>query len=153
VRACGHVPCSVISIMKTTALCASLLAAAAASFAAGCTTDDGGPADASLTVINNSDFVIEEIYLTDVDARGWGANFLGGDALFPGEELILDVDCGLYDALLIDEDGVECELEAIDLCFNDATWHIYNNTCVAFEAALKARQQAAETQSTGTAAQ
>jgi hypothetical protein len=141
--------------MKHPALCASLLAAAAASFAAGCTVEEGpGPADASLTVINNSDFVIEEIYLTDVDARGWGANLLGGDVLFPGEDLILDVDCGFYDALLIDEDGVECELESIDLCLNDATWNIYNNTCVAFEAALQARKQAAEaakTQSTGAA--
>ncbi|HWO23842.1 MAG TPA: hypothetical protein VNO30_34105 [Kofleriaceae bacterium] len=140
--------------MKHPALCASLLAAAAASFTAGCTSD--GPADASLTVVNNSNFVIEEIYLTDVDARGWGANLLSGDALYPGEDLVLAVDCGLYDALLVDEDGVECELESIDLCFNDATWHIYNNTCVAFEAALQARKQAAEAAkapSTGSAAQ
>lgn len=141
--------------MKHPALCASLLAAAAASFAAGCTVEEG-PADASLTVINNSDFVIEEIYLTDVDARGWGANVLSTDVLFPGEELVLDVDCGFYDALLVDEDGVECEIEGIDLCLNDATWNIYNNTCVAFEAALQARKQAAQAAkapSAGSAAQ
>jgi hypothetical protein len=149
------VPCFFVSIMKHPALCASLLAAAAAAFAAGCTTEDG-PADASLTVVNDSDFVIEEIYLTADDARGWGANFLSNDVLFPGEELVLAVDCGYYDALLIDEDGVECELDGIDLCLNDATWYIRNNTCVAFEAALQARKQAAEAAkapSTGSAAQ
>jgi hypothetical protein len=139
--------------------CASLLAAAAALFAAGCLELPHGDEDddhASLFVINHSDFVIEQIYLTDIDARGRSANYLGGDALSPGDERVLDVACGLYDALLIDEDGVECELEAIDLCSTDAAWHIYNNTCVAFEAALQARKQAAEatrTQSTGSAAQ
>ena len=109
--------------------------------AAACTSD--GPADASLTVVNDSDFVIEEIYLTDVDSSSWGANLLSNDDLFPDERLVLDVDCGLYDALLVDETGIECKLESIDLCLNDATWYISNNTCDAFEAALQERQRAA----------
>ncbi len=110
-------------------------------FAAGC-TDDGEVIDATLTVVNESNFVIEEIYLTETDNPDWGRNLLGADPLFPDEELVLGVDCGFYDALLIDEEGVECELEAIDLCLNDATWFINDNTCVAFEAARKAREAA-----------
>jgi hypothetical protein len=129
--------------MKNLALCASLLATL--SFSAGCDDDDDFDDDveATLTVINESDFVIVELYLTDVGSPTWGRNLVAGDPLDPDEEIVLGVKCDFYDALLVDEEGVECELEGIDLCLNDATWYIYNDTCVAFEAALQARKQAA----------
>jgi hypothetical protein len=128
--------------MKNLGLSASVLAAL--TLAAGCGDGGGGGGpDATLMVINESDFVIEEIYLTEIDNPVWGPNLLRGDVLFPDEALTLGVDCGFYDALLVDEDGVECTLYDLDLCLNDADWYIYNNTCVAFEAARKAREQAA----------
>ena len=97
-------------------------------------TDDDSD-DASLEVVNESDFVIEEIYLTEVDNPDWGPNLLRGDALFPDESLVLvDIECDFYDALLIDEDGVECELGNIDLCLNDALWVVRNNTCAVWTA-------------------
>lgn len=102
--------------------------------------DDDFIEDASLLVINESDYVIEEIYLTEVDNPDWGPNLLRGDVLLPGEELLLGVRCDFYDALLIDEEGVECEILGIDLCLNDADWVIRNNTCVVFEANAKAPQ-------------
>jgi len=143
-------------------LCASILGLGALSLAAGCSgsgsveIDPGDPdPDASLTVINESDFVIEEIRLTEVNDPDWGPNLLGGDILLPDEHLTLGVSCGYYDALLVDEDGVTCELQSIDLCLNDATWYIRNSTCVAFEAALQARRavEAAKAQSAGSGAQ
>jgi hypothetical protein len=106
--------------------------------AAGCGDDDDFD-DATLLVINESDFVITEIFLTEIDNPDWGPNLLRGDVLLPGEQLLLGVDCDFYDALLIDEDGVECEINGIDLCLNNADWVIRNNTCVVFEAAAKAR--------------
>ena len=126
--------------MKNLALIASL--SAALSVGAGCATESVD--DATLTVVNESDYVIERIYLTSVGSRSWGANLLGGDVLFPGEELVLGVDCGYYDARLVDEDDVECVVQDLDLCLNDATWFIYNDTCEAFELAAKARKAAAE---------
>lgn len=114
-----------------------------AAFATGCTSD--GEVDASLTVVNDSDFVIEEIYLTDVNGSSWGANLLSGDALFPDEQLTLGVDCGTYDALLVDEDGEECEIHDLDLCLNDATWLIRNTTCDAFERKAQERAEKAST--------
>lgn len=117
--------------MQNLRLCASAVAVLL-SFGLGCSDDDGG-VDATLTVYNESDFVIEEIYLTEVGSRVWGGNLLRGDALFPGETITLGARCGYYDALLVDEDDVDCVLEAIDLCFNDARWFIYNDTCVGFE--------------------
>src|SRR5690349_8178581 len=98
--------------MKNLGICASVVAALAFGTACG---DDGGTIDATLTVVNESDFVIEEIYLTDVGSSVWGRNLLAGDVLLPDESLTLGVDCGLYDALLVDEDGVDCELHGIDL--------------------------------------
>jgi hypothetical protein len=112
------------------------LAFALTALTGACSSDDD-PADATLTVINDSDFVIEELFVTDVDASGWGPNLLAGDILLPGEEaLLFDIPCGLYDALLVDEFGDQCELLSVELCFNDATWVIDNNTCD-----IAARQQ------------
>ncbi|MDB4961755.1 MAG: hypothetical protein JWP01_1754 [Myxococcales bacterium] len=133
--------------MMTHRLLAPVLAACASLAAfTGCTTDDGFVADASLRVVNNSDFVIEQIYLTDTGSSTWGPNLLGGDVLFPDEELLLGVNCDFYDALLVDEDGVECEINDIDLCLNDATWSIRNNTCTVFGVAAKERAEKAAAQ-------
>jgi hypothetical protein len=101
--------------------------------AASCASDDIGViADSSLLVTNESDFAIIEIYLTDVGDPDWGPNLLRGDVLLPDEQLLLGVDCGFYDALLIDEELVECEVLDLDLCLNDAEWVIRNNTCEVF---------------------
>ncbi|GEM_PF-1943675 len=105
-----------------------------ASLAGGCVISGDGVADATLEVSNDSDFVIEELYLTDVNSSSWGGNLLGGDVLFPDESIVLGVDCGYYDALLVDESGVDCELHDLDLCLNDASWIINNNTCSVFGA-------------------
>ncbi len=142
--------------MLTHRLFAPILAAGVSLAAfAGCTHDDGVIVvddSASLRVVNDSDFVIEEIYLTDVGSSSWGPNLLRGDVLFPDEELLLGVGCDFYDALVVDEDGVDCEINSVDLCANDATWIIQNNTCSVFEAAAKARAaaEAAEKAKTAT---
>lgn len=119
-----------------------------AAVAAGC--DDSS--DASLHVINYSDFAIVEIHVTPVGHPGWGSNLLDGDTLDPGESLLLGVDCGTYDALLVDEEGVDCEIDDIDLCLNDAHWSIYNDTCTVFGAAKAAREAAAAAKSSTPAA-
>jgi hypothetical protein len=96
-------------------------------------TDDD---DASLEVVNESDFVIEELYLTEVDNRDWGPDLLRGDVLFPDESIVLvDIECDFYDAQMIDETGAVCEAYELDLCLNDAVWVIRNNTCTVWEAA------------------
>ena len=96
--------------------------------------------DSTLLVVNESDFVIEEIYITHVDASGWGPDLTGGDVLFPEEEMLLtDIPCDFYDVLMVDETGLECEVLDVDLCFDDATWVITNNTCDVF--AAQAKQQ------------
>jgi hypothetical protein len=102
-----------------------------------CTTSSGP--DATLSVDNQSDFQIVELYLTDVGSSSWGPNLLSGDTLNPGETLRLGVDCSTYDAKLVDETDVSCEVDNLDLCLNDSVWVITNNTCTAFSNAAKER--------------
>ena len=88
--------------------------------------------DSSLTIDNQSSYALYEVYIADIDAPTWGPDLLGGDILLPGEAISVLLDCGDYDALIVDEDGVQCELLGLDLCFDDAVWVVDNftlNTC------------------------
>lgn len=83
--------------------------------------------DASLTIYNGSDYAIMEIYLTPTGSSSWGPDLLGSDLLLPGEEVTIDfIDCDYYDILIVDEDGVECEILNVDFCFSDDVWTITN---------------------------
>jgi hypothetical protein len=125
---------------KQPVLASCVAAALACSVVAGCASDTTVIGGATLRVVNESDFVITEIYLAPVGFPEWGPNLLGGDVLFPGEEFVLGAGCDFYDALLIDEDGVPCEIFDVDLCLNDALWVIRNDTCTIFEATRKQRE-------------
>lgn len=95
------------------------------------TTDD---LDSSLFVSNDSDFEIHEMYVTEIESPTWGPNLLSGSILFPGQDMQLALDCNTYDAMLIDETGAVCEIQGVDLCFDDADWIITNRSCAVFEA-------------------
>lgn len=110
--------------------------------ATGCTASSSP--DSTLRVQNRSDFWITEIRVTPVGSSSWGPNLLDGDGLAPGESLVLGVDCGTYDALLVDEQGVDCQINDIDLCLDAANWIIRNNTCGVFGAASAASDPAAK---------
>ena len=125
------------------------LAALGAISAAGCSDDS---TDSTLHVRNDSDFSIVEIRVTSVGSPTWGPNLIDGDELRPGESILVGVECDTYDALLVDEEGVDCELHDLDLCLNDADWIIRNNTCTVFGAARAAREAAKQAGSTGAPA-
>jgi hypothetical protein len=89
--------------------------------------------ESTLLVVNQSDFAIVELYLTPVGSPDWGPNLVAGRELFPGEDVLLtDVPCDSYDVMMVAEDGVTCELGAVDMCFDDATWVVDNHTCAGF---------------------
>jgi hypothetical protein len=103
----------------------TLFLVAAVAGAGACVTSDGG--DSSLTIVNQSSFFIDEIHLAEVNDRNWGPDLIGD--LAPGEEVtIVDIDCGTYDVMVVDETGVECVLAGIDLCFSDDAWVITDTT-------------------------
>lgn len=101
------------------------------SLSASCVVTTDG--DSSLTVINESSYIIEEIYVAPVGTRTWGADLLGLDVLYPGESLTVYLDyCDYYDVLVVDELGAECVLDSLYLCYDDAAWVIDNfvlDTC------------------------
>lgn len=99
----------------------SLLAILLATAAAGCVASDG---DSTFTVANRSSYFIEEIHLAEVSDPNWGPDLIVG-ALAPGEDLIVTrIECGTYDILVVDETGVDCELQNIELCFDNDSWVI-----------------------------
>ena len=111
-----------------------LLAVALATLSTGCIVSADDNSDSTLLVVNQSDYVIDTLNLVDVGNPSWGRNYVP-DGLFPDEDILLDnIRCDYYDARLIDADGVECTIYDIDLCFDDATWRIRNNTCDIFAA-------------------
>lgn len=103
---------------------------------AACTTTTSGPpvASATLHVTNDSSFAIVEFHLAPVSSVSWGPNLLSQGVLQPGETLAIDTDCGTFDVLLVDEQGVDCQVNDLDLCLNDADFVIRNNTCTVFGA-------------------
>ncbi len=92
-----------------------------------------GCADSSLLVSNRSSFEIHELYVTQIENPSWGPNLLD-EVLQPGESFTLDLCCGTYDTMLIDETGAICEVPYVDLCFEHADWVIRNTSCEVFEA-------------------
>lgn len=101
-----------------------LAAAVSASALGGCVVSESDDGDSTLTVSNRSSYWLEELHLADVNDPSWGPDLVSG-ALAPGEDItIVDIACGRYDVLVIDETGVECELNSLDLCFDDGQWVI-----------------------------
>jgi hypothetical protein len=97
-----------------------------------CGGGGGGGGDSTLTIENDSDFVLTEVQIAAIDDPTWSGNLLS-DVLFPGESLtVVDIDCGTYDVMVVDETGVECVLTDLDLCFTDGVWSVDNfmlDTC------------------------
>lgn len=138
-----------VSIMLNrlaSALLTPALVAASALAVGACGGGGSSGPDATLTVTNSSDFALTEIYLTDVGNSSWGPNLISGDVLLPDEHLTLGVNCSTYDALIVDESGVDCEVDNIDLCLNNADWVITNSTCPVFGVAKELRDSAAKAQ-------
>lgn len=80
-----------------------------------------------VSVENDSDWVIEEFYMSPTDDDDWGDDLLGDDILEPGDIFTLtNISCDDWDILIVDEDGDECILEEIDLCGDRAVWDITN---------------------------
>ena len=100
-----------------------------------CRNSTGGTRSSACPSVNVTSFVVHErvtTKLTNPAAIIRGPNLLSGPLLPFDDVLLTDVPCDNYDAMMVAEDGVTCELSAVDLCFDDATWVIDNHTCADF---------------------
>lgn len=78
----------------------------------------------TIKVVNKTDFDIDAIYLSEVDAESWGETILDDEeVLKPGEQVEIDVDCGRWDVRLVAPSDSACVLEDVDICETD-TWTI-----------------------------
>lgn len=80
---------------------------------------------ADVTIVNKSDWTIEELYLSPNDEDSWGPDQLKQHVIEPGESFKLtQIPCGTWDVKLVDEDGDECVVAGVDICANSETWTI-----------------------------
>lgn len=80
----------------------------------------------TVTIVNDSDWAIHYLYLSPTSDNEWGPDQLGDEVIAPngGTFELHSIPCDTYDVKLVDEDGDECVVGAVDLCLDDDVWHI-----------------------------
>ena len=72
------------------------------------------------TLTNNSDYTIDELYVSSPDANDWGDDVLGQDTLEGGQVANITItgggDACAYDVKAVDEAGEEHVAESLDVC-------------------------------------
>jgi hypothetical protein len=82
---------------------------------------------ATVTVHNGSDWDIYHLFMSPTHEDEWGPDQLGDRVLAAGGSFsISSVPCGAYDVRLIDEDGDECVVPAVDVCDGRENW-VFDN--------------------------
>lgn len=106
--------------MKKAAACLALVSAcvfAGEANAAGRKSD--------VTIHNDTEWSIHHFYLSSSANDEWGPDQLGDEVIKNGGEFtITGIPCDEYDVKLVDEDGDECVVEAVDVCGEDDSWLI-----------------------------
>jgi hypothetical protein len=89
--------------------------------------------NATVTVVNQSNWDIHELYLSSVDDGDWGPDQLGAfDIIESGARWqIRNIPCGRYDVKLVDEDQDECIVGDVAICGANDTWVITNEDLLA----------------------
>jgi hypothetical protein len=109
-----------VKLLAAAALC--LLATAPAAHA------QSSKRKATITVVNDSDWAIYHLYMTEHDSEEWGPDQLGEQEIdaHGGTFTMKDVPCLDFDVELVDEHGDTCEIEDVDVCGGHETWRITN---------------------------
>ena len=80
---------------------------------------------ATVKVINQSKWEIHHLFLSSSADEEWGPDQLEDEILTKGDQITLtDIPCDEYDITVVDEDGDECIIEAVDLCKDHSYWKI-----------------------------
>jgi len=80
---------------------------------------------ATVKVINQSKWEIHHLYLSPSSENEWGPDQLEDEILAKGDQLTLtNISCDEYDIKVVDEDGDECVIEAVELCRDQSYWKI-----------------------------
>jgi hypothetical protein len=80
---------------------------------------------ATVKVINQSKWEIHHLFLSSSAEEEWGPDQLEDEILTKGDQITLtNIPCDEYDIKVVDEDGDECIIEAVDLCKDHSFWKI-----------------------------
>ena len=80
---------------------------------------------ATVKVINQSKWEIHHLYVSPASEEDWGPDQLEDEILTKGDSFtITGIPCDSYDIKVVDEDGDECIIEAVDLCRDNSYWKI-----------------------------
>lgn len=91
---------------------------------------------ADVKITNRSDWEIHHFYLSSTEDDEWGPDQLGDEVIDTGDSFTLtDVPCDDYDVKLIDEDGDECVVGAVDICGKGQEWVITSKILLACQEA------------------
>jgi len=69
--------------------------------------------EGTITVINDSELALDEIYSSTCDEDEWGVDLMGVEVLAPGEEVDMTVEAGCWDIKAVAEDGQEVDAYSI----------------------------------------
>ncbi len=69
-----------------------------------------------LTVINSSDYVVHQLFVSPSQSRSWGPDQLGKETIGRAERFtVRNIPDGTYDLKIIDEDEDACIVENVDV--------------------------------------
>jgi hypothetical protein len=92
----------------------------------------------TFTVYNNSNYTIDQVYVSPTDDGNWGQDRLGSNYFPPTYRFDLKVQPGWYDVKLVDEDGDSCVVPNVDFR-SRTTWTIDNTVLLACELITETR--------------
>lgn len=74
----------------------------------------------SLTLENNTQWEIHELYFSPNDQESWGPDQLGDEVISKGEAFKLSkIDKGEYDVKIVDEDGDVCKVNDVNFAASE----------------------------------
>lgn len=88
-------------------------------------TSETGGANATLTVINDTNTEIWYVYISPSDSDDWGDDWLGDDVIAPGESYTFELAEGTYDLRADDKDHNEMASRYGEYISGDMEWRLY----------------------------
>jgi hypothetical protein len=90
---------------------------------------------ATVQVTNQSKWEIHNLFLSATEQNDWGPDHLGEYIItaYGGTFTLKSIPCDSYDVDIVDEDGDECIIEAVDMCGDNSFWTITDTNLLACE--------------------